>query len=384
MRILHVLNSLDRGGVETWLLHVLRTIDRSRFSTHFALHTTRGALEAEVAALGAEIHRLPPPSMSTWKVYRKRFAELMDECRPSAVHSHVYFFSGRVLQLAQKSGIPRRIAHGHTNLSWASKNPYRSGYARTMRRSIQSHATDGFGSSPETAADLFGPAWSKDSRWSVLPCGIDLTPFESIPDSDSPVSPEGLRRELGIPDGVPVIGHVGRFVAVKNHRFLVEIAHEVLKKAPETVFLFVGRGPLREQVEADIRQRGLQDRCRIVGERSDVPQLMMRVFDALILPSLLEGGSVTMFEAQAAGVPCLVSDRVPRSAQIVPGLVRTLSLTESPAAWAEALLATVTDGRRNDRFALDVMRRSPANISVCVERLQEVYERSVLASVPQP
>jgi glycosyltransferase involved in cell wall biosynthesis len=385
MRILHVLGSLDRGGVETWMVHVLRTIDRSLYSVHFALHNSaRSALEPDIEALGARVHRLPTPSPTTWMAYKNEFSKLVDECGPSIVHSHVHFFSGRVLQLAQRLGIPGRIAHAHTDLTITKQGLYRTGYAHTMRKLIQRHATGGLASSPEAAADLFGPEWSNDFRWSVLPCGIDLTPYQLRAGSMSGTS-KSLRKDLGISESASVIGHVGRFVAVKNHRFIVEIAQEVLKKAPDTIFLLVGWGPLQGQVEADIRERGLQDRCRVIGERRDVPELMMQVFDVLVLPSLLEGGSITMFEAQAAGVHCVVSDRVPRTAQIVPGLVRTLSLSEPSSAWADVLLATVSESRRSERSApLAVMKQSPANIRVCVERLQQVYERSVLAPVPQP
>jgi glycosyltransferase EpsF len=219
----------------------------------------------------------------------------------------------------------------------------------------------------------------------VAACGIDLSPFESGPQPGQIDSQINLRSELGIPDRALVIGHVGRFFAVKNHGFVVEIAEEVLKKVPNTVFLLVGWGPLQEQIEADIRRRGLQDRCRILGERRDVPELMMQVFDALVLPSRIEGVPVTMFEAQAAGIPCVISDRVSRSAQVVPELVHYMSLAESPSMWAEALVASVSQARGTHRSAaLAFMSDSPANIRVCVERIQEVYERSVLASALQP
>jgi hypothetical protein len=94
VRILHVLGSLDRGGVETWLLHVLRNIDRSRYSMHLALHSpSRSALELDAEASGGHIHRLPPPSPFTWMAYKNELAKLVVECRPSTVHSHVHFFS---------------------------------------------------------------------------------------------------------------------------------------------------------------------------------------------------------------------------------------------------------------------------------------------------
>jgi glycosyltransferase involved in cell wall biosynthesis len=360
------------------LVHVLRNIDRSEYSIHFALHSSsRSALEADVEALGAHIHRLPSPSPSTWRTYKKDFAKLADECRPSVVHSHIHLFSGRVLQLAQRAGIPGRIAHGHNDLSTTKQGLYRSGYAHTMRRLIRSNATAGLACSPETAANVFGKEWRKDSRWSVLPCGIDVARFRrEIRSKDLSFRPS-LRKVLGIPPDTAVIGHVGRFVTQKNHGFLIEIAQEVIKRAPNTIFLLVGWGPLQKQIEAEVKERGLLDRCRVLGERSDVPELMLDVFDAMVVPSLYEGGPITLFEAQAAGIPSVVSNAVSQSQAVVPGLVRFLPLTESASVWADALLPTLARDPRSASDPLAAIEGTPADIRFGVKRLQHVYQQSV-------
>jgi glycosyltransferase involved in cell wall biosynthesis len=193
-----------------------------------------------------------------------------------------------------------------------------------------------------------------------------------------------LRRQLGISDHALIIGHVGRFFAVKNHGFVVEIAEEALKRSPRRSSYSLAGDLFKNKYKPTSESVGLKDRCRILGERRDVPELMMQVFDALILPSRIEGVPVTMFEAQAAGIPSVVSDRVSRSAQVVPGLVTYVSLAESPSTWAELVLTSASQAKRSDHSAaLATMNGTAANTRVCLERIHEVYESSILASVMQ-
>jgi glycosyltransferase involved in cell wall biosynthesis len=378
IRVLHVLGSLDRGGIEAWLVHTVRHIDRSLYQMGVALHSqSRGALERTVEDFRVPIFRLPPPSPSAWKTYRERFGQVLEEFNPSVVHSHVHHYSGRVLQLAKRLEIPGRIAHGHANQSTVQNRLPRKSYLFLMRRWIHKYATAGLAASPEAAADLFGRNWHLDSRWTVLPSGIDLSQFDSRSNAITDAT-HRLRSQLGLAQGQPVIGHVGRFVAEKNHRMVIDIAQETLTKLPDAVFLLIGWGPLRDEVEADIKRRGLQDRCWILGERDDVPQLMLHVLDALVLPSLHEGMSMSLLEAQAAGIPSIVSDRVSRTAEIVPGLVHFVPLTSSSSEWCSVLSKAIARGRLISRgSALAIMEDSPANIRICVKRLQQLYERAI-------
>jgi hypothetical protein len=145
LRILHVLGGLNRGGVETWLLNVMRTIDRRRFEMHFLVHTAEpGAYDAAVRGLGGRIIPCPNPS-SPWRYGRALRRVLREHGRYDVVHSHVHHFSGHVLGVARSAGVPTRIAHSHTDSSLedAEAGAGRRLYLRTMRRWIHRHASAG-------------------------------------------------------------------------------------------------------------------------------------------------------------------------------------------------------------------------------------------------
>jgi glycosyltransferase involved in cell wall biosynthesis len=95
--------------------------------------------------------------------------------------------------------------------------------------------------------------------------------------------------------------------------------------------------------------------------------------DAFILPSLSEGLGVVVVEAQAAALPCVISDTVPGEADVVPGLVRRRSLNEPPATWAEELLVCRQKLRLSNESALEILRNSPFNIKNSARRLERAY-----------
>jgi hypothetical protein len=131
-----------------------------------------------------------------------------------------------------------------------------------------------------------------------------------------------------------VVGHVGRFEAQKNHTFLLRVAAEYLKRAPETIFLLVGDGPLRNDIEGEARKLGIAGQICFAGVRKDVPALMRGVMDVFVLPSLFEGLPLVLLEAQAAGLPCMLSDNIAEESDVVPLLIHRESLASSAACWA--------------------------------------------------
>jgi glycosyltransferase involved in cell wall biosynthesis len=377
MRVLHILGSLDRGGVETWLLHTVQHINRRDVEIGFALHSPRvGVLEERMRDMSIPIFRLGEPSLSAYNGYASRLRKVLRKFEPDIIHSHVHFYSGRVLQLAKRYGVLGRVAHSHTNEPIVRVNPVRRAYTRLSRRWVSRYATAGIAASPEAAANLFGPRWDADPRWMLLPCGIDLSEFKvdarTIRDGSS------LRNQLGLPEDARVVGHVGRFVPAKNQQFIVEIAEPLMKKVSNVYFILVGRGPLRDSIENDIRRRGLSDHCLVLGERNDVPDLMLRLFDLFLLPSLYEGLGMSVLEAQAAGVPSIVSNRVSRSVAIVPDLVQFLPLAGSRSLWVGAIAkAFETAPPVSQQIALRRMEDSPANIELCVQHLERLYRRAM-------
>jgi glycosyltransferase involved in cell wall biosynthesis len=370
VRILHVLGGMDRGGVETWLMHVLRHIDRQRFQMDFAVNIERRcAYDDEIEALGSKIYPCPTPSNPLR--YAHNFLKILREHGPyDVVHSHVHHYSGFVLFLAKRASVPVRIAHSHSDTSSLDdrSSSVRRLYLGSSRRWIARYASTKLAASQEAASSLFGTSWAASAGTSLLYCGIDLTPF------DVPVDRITLRRELGLGPDDFVIGHVGRFCAVKNHEFLLRIQSEVCKLETKAKLFLVGKGPLEKKIRDIARSLGLQDSVRFAGVRDDIPRLMLGAMDVFVLPSLHEGLPLVAIEAQAAGLPTFLSETVSREADFSIGLVRFISPDSSPRDWALAIL-----GQRKKRSdypgaeAVALLKKSHFAIERSVANLCGVY-----------
>ena len=179
---------------------------------------------------------------------------------------------------------------------------------------------------------------------------------------------EEMRRQLDLTDEL-VVGHVGRFNPQKNHPFLLDIFTSLLKKEPDAVLLLVGGGEGMPKIQAKAQELGIAERVRFLGVRSDVADLM-QTMDVFVFPSLYEGLPVTMVEAQASGLPCIISDKVPPECILTEGLVNIMPLSASPEAWAEKIL-TMRAVPRTDRRA--EIAAHGFDITTEAVKLQEFY-----------
>ena len=372
MRILHVVGSMNTGGIETWLMHVLRRIDRNRCRFDFLTHTVEPcSYDEEIRSLGCRIIPCLHPSRPHQYVYH--FLKALKQCGPyDVVHSHVHHFSGVPLLLAHRAGVPARIAHSHSDLSFSDRRAalLRRLYLRITEWLVRRHATAGFACSSRAAAALYGRAWTSDDRWRVLPYGIDLKPF------GQPVDPPGIRGKLGIPSDAFVVGHVGRFCEQKNHDKLLSVFAEIARKESKARLLMVGEGMLKPAMERKAASMGLAHQVVFAGLRKDIAALMLGAMDVFLFPSRWEGLPMVLIEAQAAGLPCVISDVV--TDEIDGGGGRRmlrLSLDRAAGDWAEAVFAL--RGRRETRLsgAVSPLEGSAFDIRVCMRQLQELYER---------
>ncbi|MBK9168937.1 MAG: glycosyltransferase [Bryobacterales bacterium] len=353
---------MNPGGTETWLAQVARRLDPARFELNFLVHAP-GIYDEALREAGAVIVRSAGPHNPF--AYAMSFATLVRRHGPyDVVHSHLHHFSGFVLALARRAGVSRRLAHSHSSDAGPARIGWRAGYLRLGRHWIRRHATMGFAVSERAARALFGGGWRDDPRWKLQPCGIDLAPFRSLPGRAE------VRASLGLPPDAKIIGHVGRFVAVKNHAFLLDVAAEILRREPRSLFVFAGDGPLRPQIEAKARSLALP--CRFLGNRPDVPAFL-GACDLFVFPSKQEGLGLAVVEAQAAGLRCLASSSVPGEAIAVPGLVDRLPLDLAVPAWAEAAISALQHPEFDRDAALSAIARSPLAIESSVRALEEVY-----------
>ncbi|GAA6617516.1 glycosyltransferase family 1 protein [Scytonema sp. NUACC26] len=370
VRILHVVASMNRGGIETWLMGILRHIDRERFQMDFLVHTTEPcAYDDEIRALNSRIIPCLHPSRP-W-TYASNFQRILRENGPyDIVHTHVHLFSGYILRLAQQTGVPVRIAHTHTDTSSidARAGWLRRAYYTLAKWWINRYATVGLGVNRNAIADLFGSVCETDPRWKHLCCGINLTVFRD------PIDRIAVRTHLGIPTDAFVIGHVGRFVEAKNHTFILDIIREIAQREPKIYLLLVGDGSLRSNIEHKAVQLGLANRVIFTGVRSDVAKLMRGAMDIFLFPSLYEGQGIVQLEAQSAGLPCFLSDVIPNEGDVVKPLVHRLSLSQKASDWAEAILAVRQSKITISQIeALRLVEQSLFNILTGVKDLEKIY-----------
>jgi glycosyltransferase involved in cell wall biosynthesis len=367
-RVLHIVRVMDRGGVENWLMNVLRCVDRRRVQMDFLVHTAAaGAHDPEIAGLGAGLFRCTSPLWSP--AYALEVARVLSRSGTyDVVHSHVHHFSGYVQALARRCGVRFRIAHSHSDTAALDRNcnAARGGYLRLMHNLVRRHATRLVAVSARAANALFGPGWASDPRSLVLPCGIDLAPFRQVPANP-------IRRDWRIGEDDLVVGHVGRFDTPKNHAFLVEIFREILHLQPQARLLLVGDGPLLPAIQDRVRELGISERTIFAGSCDRVAALLAAI-DVFVFPSLYEGLPLSIVEAQAAGVPCVLSDGIAAESDVVPPLVHRISLSEPPARWASAALAASWGAAPSRVEALSLVEKSSFNVKNSMEQLYALYD----------
>jgi glycosyltransferase involved in cell wall biosynthesis len=270
--------------------------------------------------------------------------------------------------LAHYFGVPKRIAHSHndTSLNDGRSGLWRKLYLLTTEWFIRRQSTIGLACSSHAATNLFGKSWKNNPRRRVLYCGIDLEPFKSSVDRDE------VRRELGIPSDAFVLGHVGRFAEQKNHDFLLDIFVEVVRREPCAYLLLVGDGPLREAVVQKTQRLGLIDKVIFSGMRPDVPRLMLGAMDVFLFPSHHEGLPLVLIEAQAAGLPTVISDAVPAEAVIAPELIKTLSLKDDKVIWARAVADSI-NSRQHGGESQQLVSNSRFNVIHSIVELCSLY-----------
>ena len=332
IRVLHVVTYMGRGGLETMLMNYYRQIDRNRVQFDFLVHRSFTAdYDPEIIKLGGKIYHLPRLNPLN-PIYLKKLDVFFEE-HPEyqIIHVHQDCMSSVVLKEAERCGVRVRIAHSHSsNQSKDIKYLIKLFY----RNYISNYATDLFACSADAGKWMF-----RGAPFSILNNAIDSREFKF----NSEVR-HAIREQTCVHDACTVIGHVGRFDAAKNQSFLLDVFSEIVKREPNAKLLLVGDGPLRKQIEKKAAGLGLSDRVIFTGVRSDVAELM-QAMDILVFPSKNEGLPVTLVEAQAAGLPCVISDSIPKDAVITKNLVTTLSLQDSPEKWAEHVLSRKQEAR---------------------------------------
>ena len=333
VRILHIVTHMNRGGLETMIMNYYRHIDRKRIQFDFLVHRDQEAdYDSEIRSLGGIIYRIPPlnPFSRNYLTALDSFFATHSEYK--IVHCHLDCMAGIPLKYAKKHNVPVRIAHAHT----CSQDKDAKYFLKLLyKRNIHHYATDLFACGAQAGQWMF-----RTHDFTILNNAIDAASYVFQTNVR-----QSMRNGLGIVENILVIGHVGRFSPPKNHRFLLQVFACIARTTPSAKLLLVGDGSLRGSIEQQANALGIRDQIIFTGVRSDIPQLL-QAMDVFLFPSLYEGLSIAIIEAQAAGLPCLISDSIPEECKKTE-LVHLLPLSQSADIWAQELLRIRSLPRKN-------------------------------------
>lgn len=361
-RVLHFMADIQVcSGVATVVMNYYRHIDRNRIQFDFLyFEDSPLSYEREIRSLGGRVFRIPRPSLLSLGEICTFFSLHQGEFW--ILHCHPVWSAAVLEPLARRCGVHTIILHSH------SEKP---GESRTsiLRNQLLLRLSAGrvdmfFACSCAAEASFMGIPHVVY----ILPNAIDARKFFF-----DDVARQSCRRQLGINPDAPVIGHVGRMVDVKNHRFILEMFSTLRQNMPAAQLLLIGDGPLKQELYIRAAELGIQDSVHFLGTCRDISPLYAAM-DMFVMPSLYEGLSMALLEAQASGLPCLISDRVSLESNVTNRMT-SLAL-EEPEEWANVLEKQLKTTLNRSIGIKEAFERSNLDIHTAARELTVLYERS--------
>jgi len=327
IKVLHVLGGLGIGGTETLLLNILKNIDRNRYIFDIVIHhPEQDDYKEEFEKLGANIFVCPSYKLINHNQYTKWWKSFLKEHKYDIIHGHSTSTSSIYLRVAHNYGI-KTISHIHSD-------SYGSGPAAIIKTILQKYtfkyADKLIGCSKQANEFIYGKKLVQDNRCFVLKNGINVTKYQFNIEFR-----ETTRSELGIKENEFVLGTVGRISSIKNPFFIVKILKQLSLSLDHFKFIWVGKGNQEKRVFKALNKNKLLDRILRIPQ-TDKVEKYLATMDGFIFPSLKEGLGISLVEAQANGLKCFVSDRIPSEA-IITDLVEVISLKENAKTWANII-----------------------------------------------
>lgn len=311
--------STDKGGVEAYIMNLCGNMDSSKYKIIHCWPTIEIDGKKWVC----------PPNRHNYLKYRAFWKRFYTENKFDVVYANVCdIVSIDHIKFAKSAGIPVRIIHSH-NAGNQLELEKKLGLVHRIaekrnKKTIDSYATNLLACSESAGEWMFG-----NKEFTIVKNGISLQEY-----SFDKVSGNNLRERYGIREK-KVIGVVGRLDPQKNPLYTSEILRKLIEKNSDYVGVFIGDGALKEQLKEKIIQYDMQNKILLIGAVDNVNEWMSAI-DCILMPSLFEGLPFVLVEAQAAGVPCVVSSTVSEEANIT-GMIEYVSLDEKPEIWAEKL-----------------------------------------------
>ncbi len=325
-RLLCIVGGMNVGGAETFLMKVYRNLDKTQYQMDFAVSIEGdGTYDDEIKALGGKIYHITPKSKGVIKNFCDIKKLVKKEQYKYVLRTSQHSLSAMELLAAKFGGAKVRV-YRSSNSNTASVNKKQLWIHRLCSFMPKWFANVRIAPSTEAAEFMFGKNCITKGKATILNNGIDLDVYK-YSENDR----KQIRKDFHLENKL-IIGHIGRFNHQKNHKFLLEIFNEIKKHRENAVMMLVGKGELEEEIRKEIEKMKISEYVIFTGVRSDIPQILSSM-DVMVFPSLYEGLPNVIVEAQASGLPCILSDRITKEVNITES-VRYLSISEPLEKWA--------------------------------------------------
>ena len=359
-----VMGSTEMAGTQMFALNLVENMNLTRFQVDFAVD--RGddgtGIGKRLKELGCNIYYLPYFKVYNYFGYVSAWKKFLDKHHYDIVHGHSTNSAAVYLKIAKEKGCAT-IAHSHNS-------GYRGGFLPRLFKKIFAKgagkvADYWFACSDIAAERLYGKAYKNYPNYYNIPNAINMEAF-CYDDKTA----KRVRAELGVADDELLCGHVGSFTTQKNHDFLIDIFYEVVIINPMARLVCCGAGPLMSNVKEKVRKLGIQNHIIFTGVVSNANEYMMAM-DVMVFPSFNEGFPVTIIEAEATGLPVVMSDTITKEIDLTE-LVHRHSLNDSAASWAKSICSVTHDDRRSYN---KVLADTKYNVRTGAQFVSSLYEK---------
>jgi glycosyltransferase EpsF len=365
LEILHCFGIMHRAGAETMLMNLYRNIDRSKYHFHFLVHSPeKGDYDDEIKSLGGKIYHtssLGEVGIIKYIILFKKIISKMPKI--DIIHIHMDWQCGYIALAAHLSGIKNIVVHSHTH---GINKPSKKKQFAVMcsKKLISRFAKERFACSKEAALYLY-----EMKNYQIIHNAIDFSYFKKLNETGR----RRTRSELGIVENEKLLCHIGRLSDNKNQLFLLRLLNELIKVDKRYKLILIGRGEeYHTKITKLIDDYNLENHVQLLGVQEDIPKYL-NASDVFLFPSKREGFGMVAVEAQLAGLPCIISDSVPRTVDLGLGLGQFIDLDDFNG-WIQAIQNSEKTLVNNNDLA-EALKNQNLDITNQVNILEGVYQK---------
>lgn len=360
IRVLHVLDKINiNSGVSSVVLNYYFAIDKNKIQFDFLVHEeVDNDCNQKLTELGAKIYILPNYQLSTLFNYEREFNRVV--CNSyQIIHCHIPHEAFFCLRIGKKLGYKVRIIHSHN--SKCSDYLLRGIRNRFLIYLGVYFSNQIFSCSKRAVKHLA----NKNHKVTIIPNAIEAKKYAFDIEKR-----KKLREEFGFGTSF-VIGHIGRFEKQKNHKFLIDVLVELIEKVPNSLLVLIGDGNKVDEIKKYAIKKGVFNNIKWIGSSNRISDYL-QCMDVFVLPSLYEGLPVVAIEAQANGLPCLLSDRITNEVKCTE-MVRFIQISNC-TVWVNEIIKWLNYERTACQLYGYDIDDEAKNLVTVYERLISQYE----------